>query len=119
MKNNTFNDLPWHDSILKSIHIDRGNPGIHDVITMVIEWNPGHKNSLIFKDVYFANMKLNFGVLAEESILDAGIIDDADEEFLAIKEKWKEFCSDICGYAIHTASTGSEIRIFAMSFHIH
>lgn len=119
MTNNTFNTLPWHDSMLKSVNIDRSNPGINDIIIMIIEWNSGLQSKLTFKDVYFANMEWNFGVIAEESILDAETIDDNDEELYRIKEKWKKFhdkSSNICGYQIITASTGSKIRVFAISF---
>ena len=93
MTNNTFNTLPWHDSMLKSVNIDRSNPGINDIIIMIIEWNSGLQSKLTFKDVYFANMEWNFGVIAEESILDAETIDDNDEELYRIKEKWNNTIS--------------------------
>ncbi|WP_306353298.1 hypothetical protein [Flavobacterium sp. '19STA2R22 D10 B1'] len=119
MKNKEFNLLEWHDATLKCINIDRSNPGYNDSIEIDIVWPSGGENKLIFKDVYSANFSLNFGVIAEESILGASIIDNSNVEIIKIKEKWSKLydgIKDLYGFEIKTASTASNIKIFALSF---
>lgn len=119
MENITFDSLHWHDAVIKSIIIDRTNAGINDTIELIIEWPTEVINRLIFKDVYFANLRMNFGVIAEEAILDAKEINDESVE--NIKEKWKnlfEGIDKIKGYQILTSSTAGDIRIYALSFEI-
>jgi hypothetical protein len=121
MHDSDFNSLEWHDAVIKSILIDRSDPGIIDAIELLIHWPSGHSNKVIFKDVYMAILNLNFGVVAEESILDASLIEEQTSTIQALKNKWRKLYSGIeavqC-YEIKTSSTNSEIRIFAMSFEV-
>lgn len=119
MEKEKFNLLEWHDATLKSINIDRSNAGQNDIIELNIVWPSGIENKLIFNDVYYANLSLNFGIIAEESILDAYIIDESNVEIIKIKEKWSklyEGINNLLGFEILTISTASTIRIFALSF---
>lgn len=119
MENKDFNLLEWHDATLNSINIDRSNAGLNDSIELHIVWPSGIENKLIFNDVYYANLSLNFGIIAEECISDANIIDDSNIDLVKIKEKWSklyEGIKDLRGFEILTASTGSKIEIFALSF---
>ena len=59
-----------HGAILKEMRIDRSNPGYNDIISVVIAWNTGLNNIFSFKDVYYASLHLNFGVIADEYISD-------------------------------------------------
>ncbi len=119
--NNNFNLLEWHDATLKSIYIDRNNAGYNDRIEMHIAWSSGIENKIIFKDVYHANFILNFGIIAEELILDAYILENSNIDLLKIKEKWRKHfrgIDDLYGFEILTASTASSVKIFALSFSI-
>lgn len=115
-----FDEVNWHDSIIKNISIDRNDPGNNDLIKLEIEW-PDHKNGeLVFKDVYWANLSLNFGVVADESILDAFLLERTDEDLINLYSKWKGAIDDIelNVYLISLNSTGGEIKIISRGFDI-
>lgn len=119
MENEKFNAFEWHDAIIKSIIIDRSNAGNNDIIEMFITWPSEIESKIVFKDVYHANLSLNFGVIAEDTIMDASIIDSSDIDILNIKNKWARHfdgINEIKGFEILTLSTVSTIRIFALSF---
>ncbi len=115
-----FNDYPWHDAVIKNIKIDRGNPGINDIIMFDIEW-PDEKGrvTFIFEGVYLAEMKLNFGIVADETIL-SSIELDSNNHDLGLYSKWKEVLNDIKlkTYKVELNSTGGEIIIIAKKFRI-
>jgi len=116
-----FNELEWHDAVIKNIIIDRSNPGYNDMIEMLIIWPSGIENKLTFKDVYFANLSLNFGVVAYESIMTASIVDSSDPDLLNVIQLWERHYGvilEMSGFEILTNSTGNIIRIFALSFEI-
>ena len=108
-----FNDFYWHDSTLKSIHIDRSNPGHNDSIVLEIEWYDTGISRLIFQDVYKAKFDLNFGVIAQESILDA--YSTRDDEGLNLLTKTFPGHELTC-YVINTNSTAGQLKIHAKSF---
>jgi hypothetical protein len=119
MENKKFDTFEWHDAIIKSIVIDRSDAGNNDIIEMFIIWPSEVESKIIFKDVYYANLSLNFGVIAEDTIMDASIIDSSDIDIVNIKNKWAKYfvgINDIKGFEILTSSTVSTIRIFALSF---
>jgi hypothetical protein len=120
MKDN-FNTYEWHDAVIKKIEIDRNNPGYNDIIEILVCWTNGIIQKVIFKNVYCAFLKMNFGVIAEETISDANIIDNADIDLQAIIDKWNKIYPEINfikGYEINTSTTGSKLRIFAMEFEV-
>ena len=109
-----FNDCYWHDSILKSIYIDRSNPGNVDTIEMIIDWYDEPESRIIFQDVYLFKATMNFGIIAQESILTASIAPPDDPDLLEFYHKIK-FPKHIrlnC-YVIETNSTGGLIKIIA------
>lgn len=113
-----FNDLYWHDSVIENIFIDRSNPGNRDEVRIEVDWYDQPKSYLIFEDVYFANLNLNFGVVAPESIRKAFIITD-DNIITSLYEKMKGFWPHgLITYIIETNSTASEIKIVAKGFRI-
>ncbi len=115
-----FNELPWHDSALLNIEVDRKNPGENDSVRVFVKWPDGKENSIIFNDCYFFEAKMNFGVVAEESILSA-VCSDEDDELPLIRSKWSPLGVDLgrlfC-YAINTNSTNSSLKVFALSMEI-
>jgi len=121
MKNIDFSSLDWHDAIIKKIEIDRVKPGIVDEVKFLIRWSNGTTNRLIFKDVYWAIFNLNFGVIADECIMDGNYIEINDPDYVKLKTKWMNLYSGIdavVGYQITTTSTGSTMRIFAKTFEL-
>ncbi len=113
-----FNNRQWHDSIIKSIYIDRNNPGIIDTVSFDIKWTNGKMTKLTFIDVYWASFNLNFGIIAQESILTAKALEKNDQDLINFYKKWKGKRDgiDLTSYLIELNSTGSTIKIIAKDF---
>lgn len=116
----SFDDFNWHDSIVKNINIDRDKPGINDIITFDIEWAQGGNIQLVFEETYWANMMLNFGIVADETILDANIEDSKDSDLVEFYSKWKGSMDSVSLniYSIKLNSTGGLIKIIAKGFKV-
>lgn len=114
-----FEDIEWHDQILTGIIINRTNPGKNDSIELkvIIE---GNAMIILFEDVYFADIKMNFGVIADESIRYA-VINTNDVEITNIQKKWNSVGGELdkllC-FELNTNSTNSLIKIYALSYKI-
>ncbi|MCQ2217423.1 MAG: hypothetical protein MJZ33_02930 [Paludibacteraceae bacterium] len=113
-----FNDIYWHDAILKYVKINR-NEKNSDTVTMEIEFET-ERIRLVFHDVYRVKMNLNFAVIVEcETIYDA-----ICEEYgnVMVQDVYKELCIEERGifplnyYEIITNSTGSRYGIVAKGF---
>lgn len=115
-----FEDYNWHDSIIKLINIDRTTPGIKDVIIFEIENLDGNKDLLEFEDVYWANINLNWGIVSEDSILIASVLDENNSDLIDFYLRWKGLMNDVDlrTYLIELNSTGSLIKIIAKNFKI-
>jgi hypothetical protein len=115
-----FNTLDWHDAIILKIEIDRQNPGNNDTISMIVKWPNGSIYQILFEDVYWANLTLNFGVIANESIRSAHVLEDNDKDLISIYSKWGNMIGDmkLIGYFINTNSTNSNIKIIALGFKV-
>ena len=115
---NSFSDLPWHDATLLDIRIDRRVPGINDTVVLRVQWPDNTANTITFSNCYACETKLNFGINAQESILNAAVADDSPE-LIDIREKWAQIevdLSDLQCFEIQTNSTNSQIRIYALGF---
>lgn len=110
-----FNNCSWHDSILKNIFIDRSDPGKVDTVEMTIDWYDEPASKIIFKDVYLFKATLNFGIIADETILNAGIAIQEDPDLINFYQKAKGVLGSkkINCYIIETNSTGGTIKILA------
>src|ERR1700710_2952877 len=85
-----FNDFYWHDAKIKNIQIDRSNPGVEDTIIFDIDWPDGKgKSTILFEEVYWAQMKLNFGIVADETILNSIELDSDNQDLINFYSKWK------------------------------
>lgn len=112
-----FNELYWHDSVIKKIEIDRNHPGENDTISFEIDWYDTGISKILFEDVYWLRMDMNFGVIAEESIYEAYIAPNDDIDIVRFNEKWSGILKGALPcFIIKTASTGSEIKIIAKKF---
>lgn len=115
-----FNTIEWHDAVLKEIFIDRKNPGDNDTLVLNIEFQDGCLKSVIFEDVYWSCLNLNFGVIAEEAILEAYTGGKENQDLKTIYGKWKGHLDDIDLniYIFNLNSTDSVIKIIAKNFDI-
>ena len=116
-----FEDFKWHDAVIKNITLNRSNPGRKDEIEIEIIWPDNDKmNIFVFEDVYWAKMDLNFGIVANENILQADLLPNDDEDLIRIYSKWNGFIDDIKlnTYEILLNSTGGRIKIVAKRFRV-
>ena len=115
-----FNDFNWHDAVIKKITVDRNKPGIIDIVNFEIEWPEGGRVELIFEEAYWAKMTLNFGIVADETILNAFIGDETDQDIINFYSKWKGLMDniDLNSYLINLNSTGGIIKIIANRFKV-
>src|SRR5665213_1107479 len=114
-----FEDIEWHDQIFNGLKVNRTNPGNNDSIELKVVID-GNEMTILFGDVYFADLKMNFGVIAKESIRYA-IINRDDMEIINIKKKWRGAESNLDNlfcFELNTNSTNSLIKIYALSYKI-
>lgn len=118
--NSDFMNLPWHDAEILSLYIDRRDAGARDMVCMEIEWPIGGESEVVFFDCYAMSAEMNFGVLAPESILKVGVLDEC-AELTQIRSKWARVGVDLHGlrcFSIETNTTASKILIFAKGFKV-
>lgn len=119
MKTN-FDALPWHDASFLELSIDRRDPGEHDEIHVHVVWPDGNAAILIFSDCYALSAEMNFGVIADEQVANAEIVED-DPGLAVIRERWGRLgvvLDQMHCYQIETASTASVIKIYANDFYV-
>ncbi len=112
---NEFNKLNWHDAELKSVHIDRSDPGNKDQVVLIICWLNEKRSEVTFHDCYAFRGQMNFGIIAEETIRDAEYT-ESSEELNEIRKSWEKIgadLSDLGQYKIETNSTNSSLIIYA------
>jgi hypothetical protein len=116
----SFDSLPWHDAELLELSIDRRRPGARDEVRLQVVWPDGGEATLLFRDCYAMTAEMNFGVIAEERIAGASLIDD-DPGLTSIRDRWKQLGASLdvlrC-YRLETSSTSSVIRIYAKQFEV-
>lgn len=116
----TFNSLPWHDAELLSLNIDRSNAGNTDTVVLKIKWPNGEENKIIFEDCYLLEAKMNFGIVALETIREAMCLVEG-ELSAEIKNNWKSLGVNLDAlrcYRLNTNSTNSFINIYALSYRL-
>ncbi|WP_312332576.1 hypothetical protein [Sphingobacterium sp.] len=79
-----FEELYWNDSIIKDIIIDKASDRSSDNICFEIDWYDVGLKKLIFENVYWVRMELNFGVLGNEFIDDAYIASEDDVDLIRV-----------------------------------
>ena len=98
--------------------IDRSNPGHMDEIGLSIHFPVEGEIDIIFKKCYHAHLHFNFGIIAEETLLDFWVSQD-DEGVTAIKKVWQKMgvtIENLSAYCFQTNSTNSIIKIFAKDY---
>jgi hypothetical protein len=118
MKETSFNELPWHDSIILEILIDRHDPGKADNVLLRVRW-PDEQTSIVrFTNCYALYANMNFGIIADESVRHAEALVDS-EELRVLRAKWSkagDIVKQFKSFTIETNSTASMIVIFATSW---
>lgn len=115
-----FEEYYWHDSEIRNIIIDRSNPRTKDIIVFEIDWIDKGLGKLIFKDVYSANINMNFGIITAECIASAYVTNENDLALTEVYQRWNGLINEakLFCYVIKTISTGSEIKIIAKGFEV-
>ncbi|WP_312193431.1 hypothetical protein [Sphingobacterium sp.] len=114
-----FEELYWHDSIVKDIVIDKGTDRINDTICFEIDWYDVGLRKLLFENVYWARLELNFGIHGNDFIDYGYIAPEDDVDLLKVRSKWDPYINvKLYCFVIKTASTSSEIKIVARRFRI-
>lgn len=114
----TFHDLAWHDATLLLLTVDRRSPGAKDEALLAVEWPDGSQQQIRFVDCYLLEARMNFGVVATESILDARCSDDS-AQLAEARRRWEGLgvtLDDLKCFEVFTNSTASVIRILARDF---
>lgn len=116
----TFDELDWHDAVLLSLTLDRRSPGKRDEVVLIIEWTDGRQQQMRFLDCYALDAQMNFGVVAQESILSARCVPDS-EKLAEVKQVWTRMgvdLHDLHCFEITTNSTASVISIYAKRYEV-
>jgi hypothetical protein len=110
-----YDDFLWHDAVIDEIKLDRRNAGYTDLLELIVTDIENKRWKVIFSDLYEVEMKMNFGVVGEESIYSIECL-ESSEHIQAIKRVWK-LCTTLdklkC-YKITTNSTASILEIYAL-----
>ncbi len=115
-----FEAMHWHDSVLLSLNVDRGNPGNRDDVVLMVAWPDGRKQKVCFADCYALEATMNFGVIAPESICAARCI-AASPKLAEMRRRWAALGVDLKSlrcFALTTNSTAGEICIYAMRYQV-
>ena len=116
-----FESFYWHDAIIKNIVINRNSPGIKDEIEMEIIFPDNNERvNFVFEGVYWVKMELNFGIIADESILQSCLLKRDDKDLINLCSLWKDNVSnaELNVYEILLNSMGGKIKIIARKFKI-
>lgn len=113
-----FESFYWHDAIIKNIVINRNRPGIRDEIEMEIIFPNNERVVFVFEGVYWIRMNLNFGIIADETILQACLLEKDDKDLINICSLWKGNVSstELNVYEFLLNSMGGKIKIIARKF---
>ena len=127
-------DFYWHDAEIKNIIIDRNSPTVVDEIGIDILWPVGYKNEddedndneediiqrIVFEGVFRAKLNLDFSYLGADTIRNAEMLDDNDEDLVNFYSIWKGFRDHIKlnVYVINLNTSGGKIKVIAKSFRV-
>jgi hypothetical protein len=116
----SFNSLPWHDAQLLELMIDRRRAGERDDVQLRVVWPLGQEATVLFRDCYAMTAEMNFGVIADERIANASLIED-DPGLLSIRNRWAPLGVSLhllCCYRLEMSSTASVVRVYAKRFEV-
>ncbi len=91
-----------------------------DTVRLLINWPDDSISAIEFYDCYAFTANMNFGIVANESILNAKCFTNS-KELISIRNEWAKGGVDLenlQNFNIITNSTNSVIDIFALGFRI-
>lgn len=113
--------MPWHDTILQFIAIDRQDSGLNDIVRLSIIWPDCSNVTVIeFYDCYGLIAHMNFGMVLSDTILTGECFIDS-QELTHFRNLWagmKVELNELKCFKITTNSTNSSISIFALGYKI-
>jgi hypothetical protein len=115
-----FEDLPWHDAQVLSVEVDRSQAGYRDEVRLHLIWPDSTKSIVVFTNTYLFEARMNFGVIADETILAVSAHDEG-QVIDEVRTLWRRLgvdLSDLTCFELETASSASKLRIFARSFEL-
>lgn len=121
---NFSRDFYWHDAVIKSVIIDRNDPGVVDEIWIDVVCPAENENEkgiiqrVVFESVFWANLYLNFGHFGD-NVCNVDMLDSNDKDLVDFYSKWKGYRDNIKlnAYVINLTS-GGKIKIIAKDFRI-
>lgn len=117
----SFASLSWHDAVLLEVAIDRRRPGEYDNVQFRVEWPRGGQSLVHFRQCYGLSVEMNFGIIANESILSANQTEE-EPGVAAIRQRWAAIGIALPAlrcFRIETSSTGSVLRVYALGFEVN
>jgi hypothetical protein len=115
MRIESFNEFPWHDATILELRVDRRHAGHADEVELTMMWPDERRSQIRFIDCYGIDARMNFGIVAAETVRSAVEREDS-EELQALRAKWKPLGIDLSGvrsFSIETNSTGSLLTVFS------
>jgi len=111
-----FSELPWHDAVILGIEIGRRRPGETDEVVVMVMWPDERRSRVRFVECYGLEAKMNFGVVAAETVRSAIELDDTDA-LRSLREKWVHLRVDLSRikcFTIEMNSTASSVSVYAL-----
>jgi hypothetical protein len=118
MTTESFNELPWHDATVLELRIDRRRAGHVDEVMLTMMWPDERRTRIRFVGCYSLDAKMNFGVVASETVRSATEREDSGE-LNALRAKWKPLGVDLSSlrsFSIETNSTGSFLTVYCQGW---
>ncbi len=113
----SFEELEWHDAVIKKAEIDRSDPGIIDSIAIEMDWPDETKSRILFENVAWASLNLYYYYLGKDYVLKATVIENIDENVAQYFTKRTHQLDTMVNF-YHIKSSISEITILAKSIRV-
>ena len=117
-------DFYWHDAVIKSVIIDRNDPGVVEEIWVDVvcpaekENEKGIIQRVVFESVFWANLYLNFGHFGD-NVCNVDMLDSNDKDLVDFYSKWKGYRDNIkLNVYVINLTSGGKIKIIAKDFRI-
>lgn len=118
MTTESFNELPWHDATILELRIDRRQAGHIDEVVLTMMWPDERRSRIRFVGCYGIDARMNFGVVAAETVRTATEREDSDE-LGALRAKWEPLGIDLArlrAFSVETNSTGSLLTVYCQGW---
>lgn len=113
-----IDEVDWHGIEVNEIFLDRNHPGIMDTLILSFVSPDGTTKKLVFNNCWQANLNMNFGVIATESI-EIFEIERESEEVQKFRDFWKfKIEEDLYFSNITFGSTNSRISVISSEIRI-